>query len=1517
MASIDQRVVEMKFNNNAFLSGVSSTISALANLTKSLGLSGGTKGLEDVNKAAGKFSVAGMQSSLASAASSFSALQVAGVAALATLVSKATTAGLSMAKSLTIAPISGGLKEYELKLNTIQTILANTAAAGTTLKQVNTALNDLNKYSDQTIYNFGEMAKNIGTFTAAGVDLDTSVKSIKGLANIAALSGASSEKATGAMYQLSQAISAGRVGLEDWNSVVKADMGGAIFQRALSQTAVAMGALPKEAVKLEGAMKNVKIEGKSFRDSIMAKPGEKSWLTSEVLTTTLKNFTGDMTKAQIVAQGFSSSAADGIIAQAKAAKDAATVVKTGTQLMSTLRESSESGWAATWEIIIGDFEQAKKLYTGVYQTLSGLINASSDFRNRTLTAWKDMGGRAAVIEGIRNAFNALMAVLKPIKDAFRDIFPAKTGKDLYEMSLRFQEFTEKLKIGPETADLLKRSFAGVFAIFSIGVTIIKAVLSAIGDLFGTLSKGDGGGLLNLTAGLGDFLVGIDQMLKKSGVIKTFFATIASVLAVPIKLIQALAKGISGIFSGGNDGANKTKGTLDGVSGALQRVQDVSARVGAFFDRVGEKFRSVGKIIGDALSGIGPAMLKVFNGANFDRLIKLVQTGLLGGLLVVLNRFSKGLNLNFGGDGGGGFLDSITGALDGLTGALRTMQADVKSNIILKIAISLGILAAAMFVLSTISGADLAKSIGALAAGMAILAAGLIGLSNSIGLLGALKLPFIAAGMLLISVSLLAIAVAMKIMASMSFEEIHRGIVAIAGALTAIAIAMRLMPKNMLLQSVAITALSVALIALAVAMKIFATMKYEEIGRGLVALGGALVVIGLAMRVMPNGASMILQAAGLTILAVALGLMAASLKLMATMSIKDIATSLGVLAGSLLIIAVALKLMPGGATMILQAAALVAISAALNLMSLALKIFGGMSVEEIAKSLIVLAGSLLILAVGLRLMTGTIGGSVALVIAAAALALLVPTLISLGVLDWSTIVKGLAALAGVFVVLGVAGLVIGPLVPVILGLGASMVLLGAGLLLAGVGMLAVATAFGIVVSVGVGGVKVLADILKTFITAIPLALEAFGKGIIALAVELAKGTVAMTAAFSAFLTAILQSIIKNAPLIGQAFTAIVVALLKAITDIAPKIGAAITAILMSFLKVIVDNAPKIALAITAILTAFLKVITDSAPKIALAIGVIMTNMLKVVVENAPKMGTAFLALITEALRVLTVAIPRMADAGLKIVMGVIDAAAKNIGGIVKVATDLIVNFLDAIGKNLPRIIDSGVKLVISFINGVADAINKNVGALREAGGRLAMAIIDGMTGGLASAAAGLASQVASIAKGALDAAKAVLGINSPSKEFYKIGAWSGEGMVDGLSSFEGIVSQTAEAVGTGAVRAIRESISGLGAAVESDMSMVPVIRPIMDLSNIEKAGARIASLIPTQKIGIDTAYSGATAASAGYRSNQMSLAEFNAPAAVTSPLTFIQNNNSPKALAPAEIYRQTKNQLSVAKGALTT
>lgn len=442
---IDERVVEMRFENGQFESGVKQSMSTIQRLKSALHFKDQSKGLDEVATAAKKVDMSETAKGVDAVKLKFSALQVVAATALANITNSAISTGKRMISALTLDPIMTGFQEYETKMNSVQTIMANVSSKGKTMADVTAVLEELNKYADLTIYNFTEMTRNIGTFTAAGVDLNVAASAIQGISNLAATSGSTSQQASVAMYQLSQAIASGTVKLQDWNSVVNAGMGGQIFQDALKETARETGIAVDEMIKKQG----------SFRESLT-----EGWVTADVLNTTLKKFTVEGAKEyaeQMEKSGkYTADMSKKLIEQAQMMENAATKIKTFTQLWDVLKESAQSGWAQSWELIIGDFEQAKETLSKLGDMLTGVVNNAAEKRNAILEGALSGGGK--------DAWNKIASQVEKAGVSVDD-FQKKLievgkahGVVTDEMIKEAGGFTESLKSGWASADIFKEVF---------------------------------------------------------------------------------------------------------------------------------------------------------------------------------------------------------------------------------------------------------------------------------------------------------------------------------------------------------------------------------------------------------------------------------------------------------------------------------------------------------------------------------------------------------------------------------------------------------------------------------------------------------------------------------------------------------------------------------------------------------------------------------------------------------------------------------------------------------------------------------------------------------------------------------------------------------------------------------------------------------------------------------------------------------------------------------------------------
>ena len=1397
---VDERVVEMRFDNRQFERNVSTSIETLNKLNKGLAMEGATKGLQSVQRAVDQVDFKQMERTATQAGFQIHDvfLKVATVLEYQIARRLIAIAG-NVASAFTIDPVKTGFQEYETQINAVQTILANTSSKGKTLKDVSAALDELNKYADQTIYNFTEMTRNIGTFTAAGVDLDTSVQAIKGIANLAAVSGSTSQQASTAMYQLSQALSSGTVKLQDWNSVVNAGMGGQVFQDALKETARVHGIAIDEMIDKEG----------SFRETL-----KTGWLSADILTETLSKFTGDLTEEQLKTMGYTDKQIEGILKMGQTANDAATKVKTFTQLFDTLKEAAQSGWTQSWEIIVGDFEEAKKLLTDISNVLGGFINSVSESRNAMLKGWKDLGGRAVLIEALRNVFEGLMSVIKPIKEAFTDIFPPTTAKQLFGITEGFKKFTERLKLSEEQSATLKSACRALFAALDIGIravaslwNVAKPLLKIVGGAIGLIVK--------LLAACEGWLVNLDETIKKTDAFNNVFKKFAdgikngaekvkNFLAPAVEVIKNLAVAVGTKIKA--KGLELFGGVLDRVN---TRVEETSNKIAGMKNGVSAAFEAMGKtvagskfvklmlVIGEAIkkvalgvsSAIGDMVDDIISGAsnaNFDRILDTINTVSFGGVAAAISGFFN--NLSKPVKDAKGIVANLKSILTSVSTCIndcsKAFTKNLKVDTFKTMATAIAILAASLLVISLIDSNKLATSLIAvstlfadllgsmavfdkiggtykglmkactamismsvavaiLAGAMATLSeldwdgifkglAGVAGLT-AVVVVAAKKLSASGGKLIKGATSLVVFALAIKMLASaciklaeLNWGELIRGLVGVGALVAAVVAFVKFAKVDGKIMGVAtgMLILSAAIKVMASACATLGAMDPTQLLLGLVAILALLAELMLFTRLVGNPVLLLGTSAALVVMGAAIKIFASSVKDLGSLSWDTISNGLRGIAGGLAILAVGTRLLPKN--MLVIGAGLLVVGAALAVFTSALTNLGGMSPEDIKQTLIALGIAFVELAIGLRLMSGTIAGSAALIVAAAALAAMTVVLGVLAAMPLAGIAKGLLTIFGAFAVIGIAGAILSPLVPVIVALAASLAAIGVGVLAAGVGITVAATG-----------------------------INALAVGIAALAAAVAGGATAIVAGL----------------------TVIVTGLVALIPSVYVAVGKGIIAIC----EVIAEGIPSICKMITKVLLAIIKAIKDCIPSVVDLIVVLMTELLNVLVEHTPF----------------------FIESAVKIIVALLKGLAENIDDVVLAGVDLIMALIDGIVQSIPRMVDAGYKTIIDFCNGLATAIRENNHLLIEAVDNMMIAMFtaigewfghfatvgfdifgymaDGFMKGVTDKHGDTLESIRKFFDDLVEGVKEFLGIHSPSTVFADIGKNVIQGLINGMGS----------------------------------------------------------------------------------------------------------------------------------------
>lgn len=1269
--TIDERVVEMRFDNKQFEQNIQTSLSSLDKLKKSLNLEGAAKGLETVNDAANKCS--GNMSPLSNAVETvrvrFSALEVMAITALQNITNSALAAGKNLVSAFTIDPIKTGFEEYETQINAVQTILANTSSKGTTLDQVNNALDELNHYADMTIYNFTEMTRNIGTFTAAGVDLDTSVAAIKGIANLAAVSGSNSQQASTAMYQLSQALAAGTVKLQDWNSVVNAGMGGQVFQDALKETAKVHGIAIDEMIKDEG----------SFRETL-----SKGWLTSDILTETLAKFTGDLNEDQLRTMGYTDDQIKSIMEMGKTANDAATKVKTFTQLFDTLKEAAQSGWTQSWEIIVGDFEEAKELLTEVSDTFSAVINASADARNKMLQDWKDLGGRTMMIEAVKNVFEGLVSVAKPVREAFNEIFPPMTGKQLAEITERIRDLTAKFKMGEESSKNLKNTFKGVFAVLDIVGQAFKAVAGGVGELIGLFLPA-GNGVLSLTGSFGEYLVKLDETVKKTDIFGKAVSTVVDIVKTVITFVKTAGEKVKEFGKAAGEKFDFPGFEL--FHSFLERVHDRMAQIGdgagkmksgviVAFEMMGEalekcKFLKVMEAlwtavkviaggIADAVGTMMGTLAEKLGNTDFSGVLDILNSIAVGGIALSVSKFLKSVTEPL--EGLNGVLEGVTGILDGVRGCFEAYQTNLKAGTLLIIGAAIALLAGSIVAISLIDSDKLSASLGAIT----VLFANLLGamaifnkISSDTG-----KVSKACTAMIAMSVAVSILAGALKKVSDLDWGELARGLVGIAGLTTIVVASSKAMAssqKQVMKGATSLIIFGAAIKILASACEDLSKLQWDELGRGLTGVGVLFAEIAVFLRVAKFNGKMISTATGIVILSAAMKVLASACKDFGQMEWSEIGKGLAGIGGLLAELAVFTNLAGNAKHVMSTGVALIAIGAAMKIFASAVKDFGQLQWDELGRGLTAMGGALAEVAIAVNLMPkNMIGIGTGLVIVGGALEIIANCMSKFGGMQWEEIGRGLTVMGGALAELAISlNFMKGTL-------GGSAALLVAS-----------------------GALAVLAPVLSILGA---LSWEAIAKGLISIA-----GAFTIIGLAGAVLTPLVPTILALSgafALIGVGVLTIGAGLLAA--------GTGLSALAIGFTALATAGAAG-ATAIVAALTVIVTGIAGLIPAVLTKVGEGIIAICKVIAAGAPAIGEAVKAVVLTLIDVFVSCVPQLADGALQLVVGVLAALVTYTPQIVDLAFKFLIGILDGIASNLPSLIKAGVDVLVAFFAGIVDAL----------------------------------------------------------------------------------------------------------------------------------------------------------------------------------------------------------------------
>lgn len=1386
-ATIDERIVEMRFDNRQFEANVQTSLSTLDKLKQGLNLDGAAKGLEGIGDAAKKCDMSKLSSSVETVQAKFSALEVMAMTALSNITNSALNAGKRLISAFTIDPIKTGFDEYELKMGSIQTIMAST---GESLDRVNQKLDELNTYSDRTVYSFSDMTSNIGKFTNAGVKLDDAVAAIQGVSNVAAVSGANANEASRAMYNFAQALSAGYVKLIDWKSIENANMATVEFKTQLLESAVAAGTLTKTTDGMYKTLKgNVLNATQNFNDTL-----QDQWMTTDALIGTLKDYADETTNI------------------GKKAFAAAQDVKTFTQLMDTLKESAQSGWAETWQLIVGDYEEAKGTLREFSAFFSTIIDKSSDARNSMLrgalmSGWgqlkdqvsgagfavddfekalretatesvngfdqmvekagsftatlsegwlttdilaktldklaneatgttggiaaltdeqlKNIGytdeqiqslrelgkqassisgpiadlvqnmtkksGRELLFDSILNVCKGLQKVFGTLKGAWNDIFPPATSQQLYGIITAINEFSKKLILSDETADKIGRTFKGLFAVLDIVKQAFSAVFNALAPLTGGLGS-FADGVLNVTATIGDWLVGLDQAIEKNDIFNKAVQKVTGFIQGAITAVKAFGETIQEKFNlpSLDEAKESVKGFLETIREKIgapglelihtlldkikERLGQVKEAITEFkngittaFDEMdrgiaGSKFlhvlqtiwngvKSIAGGVADGLGGLISTLINAVGNADFSGIIDFVNALSFGGIALAMKKFTEPLEAI------GGIKDSIIGILDGVRGCFEAYQTQLKAGTLLKIAAAIAILTASIIALSIIDSEKLNSALGAITL-LFVELMGSMAVFDKISGASGVGMAKTSAAMVLMSVSILILANAMRTLGDLEWEDIAKGLIGVAGLAAIVVASSKVLSSGsggVIKGATGLVIFAAAIKVLTSACKDLSSLSWEELAIGLTGVGILLAEVAGFLKVAKFDGKAVSTAVGIVILSAAIKVLASACKDFGGMDTGNLVQGLVAVGALLAELSIFTKIAGGSKNMVSIGTGMVILAASMKIFASAVGDFGGMDISVLVKGLAAMGVALAEVAIAMNFMPkNMIGIGTGLVIVGAALEIVANVMGRLGAMSLEEIGKGLVTMGVALAELAIA-----------LNFMKGTLAGSAAMLVASTALLAL-----------IPTLKILGG----------MSWEAIVKGLVAVG-----GAFVIIGAAGAVLTPLVPAILG----LGAALALIGVGVVAAAAGIT-LMAAGITALSLA----LVGGATSIVAGLTVIITGVAALI----PAIVAKIGEAIIEFCKVIAQGAPAIAEAVKAVVLSLVDMLVECVPAIADGALALITGVLEALVTYTPRIVDALFQFLIGVLEGIARNIPALIQSGVDIFMAFFSGLTDALS---------------------------------------------------------------------------------------------------------------------------------------------------------------------------------------------------------------------
>lgn len=688
--TVDQKIVEMQFDNQKFEKGVNESMSSIDKLKNSLDFSGSEKAFNGINNAAKGVTLDSLVSNIDKVKSSFDKLEMAAAVALGNIMTKALEVGAKFASSLSLDQVKAGWEKYAEETQSVQTIMN---ATGEKIDTVEEQLARLAWFSDETSYSYTDMTSNVGKFTSQSIKLDKAVTAMEGISTWASLSGANVNAASRAMYNLSQALGLGAVRVQDWMSIENANMATAEFKKSVMDAAVEIGTLYKVGdqyfTNTEHAME---VTVANFRSTL-----QENWFSNDVLETTLYKYghfsdvlyeqiqdlntkvsgnteltASTMIRAIELYDGSTESISKFAEAEGLAVEDlrasldilssdelefgkkafiAAQQATTFAQAIDATKDAVSTQWKDVFKIIFGNYEEAKVLWTDLSNWLYDLFTSDLWNIKAFLQDWSDLGGRDVLFEGIYALFDTISGFVGVIRDSFSNVFGI-TGEGLYKLSIKFRDWAKTIALDETELKRLQNILESIISPFRILFNIVKTILDFVTPILSNIIFPVAKGLFDIitaiVGGLGRFMTGTQNVYSSfkgiSELTSKWYDLLKKVGDAVYGFLSKVAEYIDGFFDSIFDILHEIRDRgfkawfsdlLDGLAESSafgELIVSVIRAIGGWIDKIVEKikvFFSFFKQIGDLKTTI-TQIKEIGFSAWFDNLLdKMSKTSSAG------------------------------------------------------------------------------------------------------------------------------------------------------------------------------------------------------------------------------------------------------------------------------------------------------------------------------------------------------------------------------------------------------------------------------------------------------------------------------------------------------------------------------------------------------------------------------------------------------------------------------------------------------------------------------------------------------------------------------------------------------------------------------------------------------------------------------------------------------------------------------------------------------------------------